>query len=391
MRRLWRFIAVLLLVSLCQPLITYVYPRESGIFAYFIVQTCFASDPDANSGSNVKPSGATTITQAKDSRWVIYDRGDKTDWLKVSPPRSENQHLIICFNFLQVEGEVVVEVYKDPSADFLEKRVIERVGIYEYIPQTIEDYYIKLYAVDQGSLAHYEFSYTLTSLPTSTSISTPMSTPVLTTTLTITPTPIPRPIPAITPIPTITPTPTPTEVPTATSTPAQSLTVTVASIPAITQTLSESDFEVIGDRYGVPFNLLRAIVIIESQEGRVPGSFEVSKIVDSTQLKFLRKIAQHTGRSISDFKGSSTGTMGYMQFMPATFYYYAQDGNGDGIKDPLNPYDSLATAAYFLAQEIAKKKGIQAALKSYNNSPASYEKILQLYWKLEADNKRTSR
>jgi membrane-bound lytic murein transglycosylase B len=164
-------------------------------------------------------------------------------------------------------------------------------------------------------------------------------------------------------------------------------TLTETPIPSASHALSKSEFQIIGEKYGVPPNLLRALSAVGSQNGRVPGDYEVRKVVDDEQLKFLGKIAEDTGRPISDFKGSSAGAMGYIQFMPTTFYYYAQDGNGDGIKDPLNSYDSVATAAYFLAQKIAKENSIEAALKSYSNNPTFYEKILKLYWKLESEEK----
>jgi hypothetical protein len=339
---------------------------------------------------------------------VIYDRGDKTDWLKVSPQSIEDKQLIIRFNFLRVDGTVIVEVYRDPAADFLEKRVIEKAGIYEYVAQTVEGYYVKIYAVDRGNLAQYEFSYELIPRTDSTSVNTPVPKAIPTITPSVTTSkiiPVPTVTPTITPsvttskstpvpttvTPTITPSPTPIVVLAATPTPAPPDTLTETPVPPSIDILLESDFQAIGDRYGVSSNLLRAIGIIESQDGRVPGSIEVRKVVDNKQLKILEKIARHTGRPISDFKGSATGTMGYMQFMPATFYYYAQDGNGDGVKDPLNPYDSVATAAYFLAQEIAKTQSVQAALKSYNSDPASYKEILKLYWKLESENKHTSK
>jgi membrane-bound lytic murein transglycosylase B len=79
--------------------------------------------------------------------------------------------------------------------------------------------------------------------------------------------------------------------------------------------------------------------------------------------------------------------MGYMQIMPSTFYTYAQDGDGDGIKDPLNPYDSLATAAYYLARTIAVKKSLRTAIKNYNNSSIYCERILNLSRKLELESK----
>ena len=154
--------------------------------------------------------------------------------------------------------------------------------------------------------------------------------------------------------------------------------------------LSDTDFQAFGRKYGVSPHLLQAISIVESQKGDLMGKFEVRKVVDGTQLSYLKKIAQQTGRSVSEFKGSYAGAMGYMQIMPATFYEYAQDGNGDGVRDPLNPYDSLATAAYYLARNIAKKENMRAALRRYNNSALYCEKVLALYQQLELESQVAS-
>jgi membrane-bound lytic murein transglycosylase B len=155
--------------------------------------------------------------------------------------------------------------------------------------------------------------------------------------------------------------------------------------------LSESDFQAFGNKYGVSPYLLLAISIIESQDGELLGRHEVRKVVDTVQLRFLHKIARHTGRKLGEFKGSRAGAMGYMQIMPSTFYIYGQDGNGDGIKDPLDPYDSLATAAYYLARNIAIKDNLRTALKNYNNSAAYYKKVLKLSRKLEVESKMAAR
>lgn len=157
------------------------------------------------------------------------------------------------------------------------------------------------------------------------------------------------------------------------------------------QALSNMDFQKIGSRYGVSPYLLLAISIVESQRGELLGKHNVQEVIGSTQLKFLKKIAQHTGRALSEFKGSSAGAMGYMQIIPSTFHQYAQDGDGDGIKDPLNPYDSLATAAYFVALNLALKESTYAALKSYNNSGAYCKKVMALSEKLEGEIQFASR
>lgn len=151
--------------------------------------------------------------------------------------------------------------------------------------------------------------------------------------------------------------------------------------------LTETDFQKIGSKYGVSAYLLLAISIIESQSGEITGTYEVQKVTNQTQLQFLKKIARHTGRAITEFKGSRAGAMGYMQIMPSTFHTYAQDGDGDGIKDPLNPYDSLATAAYFLARTISVKDNIRTALRSYNNSTVYCNKVLSLADSLKLESK----
>jgi membrane-bound lytic murein transglycosylase B len=147
--------------------------------------------------------------------------------------------------------------------------------------------------------------------------------------------------------------------------------------------ISEEDFQQIGTRYGVSPYLLKAIATVESRNGLLLGTYTISEVVNETQLKFLRKIARNTERSISEFKGSRAGAMGYMQIMPSTFYMYAQDGDGDGIRDPLNPYDSLATAAYFLARTMAIKNTLRATLRKYNNSDIYCDKVIALYREME--------
>ena len=149
--------------------------------------------------------------------------------------------------------------------------------------------------------------------------------------------------------------------------------------------ITEADFQRIGSMYGVSPYLLLAISIIESQGGTLLGTYNVKNVVDEKQLKYLQKIADRTDRDISEFKGSYAGAMGYMQIVPATFYMYAQDGNRDGVKDPLNHLDSLATAAYFLARTIAVKRSLRTAIKTYNNSNAYCNEVLKLSQDLELE------
>jgi cell wall-associated NlpC family hydrolase len=46
---------------------------------------------------------------------------------------------------------------------------------------------------------------------------------------------------------------------------------------------------------------------------------------------------------------SSSGAVGWMQFMPSTWETYGVDANGDGVKDPYNPEDAIFAAARYLS------------------------------------------
>ena len=76
--------------------------------------------------------------------------------------------------------------------------------------------------------------------------------------------------------------------------------------------------------------------------------------------------------------------MGYMQLIPSTFFLYGQDGDGDGIKDPLNQHDSLATAAYFLARRLAQTRSLKTTLMGYNKSIRYGKEVIVLYQRLQA-------
>lgn len=50
---------------------------------------------------------------------------------------------------------------------------------------------------------------------------------------------------------------------------------------------------------------------------------------------------------------SPAGAQGLAQFMPATWAGHGIDGDGDGVRDPFNPADAIASQASFLCQLLA--------------------------------------
>jgi hypothetical protein len=64
---------------------------------------------------------------------------------------------------------------------------------------------------------------------------------------------------------------------------------------------------------------------------------------------------------------------GPMQFLPATWTEYAQDGNNDGARNPQNFYDAALTTAVFLCRNggnLGRPAGLTAAILAYNHSDA---------------------
>ncbi|NMM83421.1 murein transglycosylase [Rhodococcus sp. SRB_17] len=71
--------------------------------------------------------------------------------------------------------------------------------------------------------------------------------------------------------------------------------------------------------------------------------------------------------------------VGPMQFIPSTWTQYAGDGNGDGIADPQNLFDSALTTGKYLCDGGLNMQDITQAAKAihrYNNSAAYVANVL---------------
>jgi hypothetical protein len=74
--------------------------------------------------------------------------------------------------------------------------------------------------------------------------------------------------------------------------------------------------------------------------------------------------------------------VGPMQFIPGTWRAYAAEGNGDGVADPHNIYDSAVAAGNYLcssaAGSIAEEANASRAVYAYNRSSAYNAQVLDL-------------
>lgn len=80
------------------------------------------------------------------------------------------------------------------------------------------------------------------------------------------------------------------------------------------------------------------------------------------------------GTNMNNTTGS--GAMGWMMFMPETWAAYGVDGNGDGTKDPYNPWDAIFAAARYLRASGAPGNWHDAVF-AYNHAEWYVERVFE--------------
>lgn len=100
------------------------------------------------------------------------------------------------------------------------------------------------------------------------------------------------------------------------------------------------------------------------------------------ELRALIAFARAQGVNPLSVPGSIYGAVGICQFMPSNLIPYGADGNGDGVVDPFNVADAVASLSNYLARH-GWKKGLDraqrhAVLKKYNRLDIYANTILTL-------------
>ena len=117
-------------------------------------------------------------------------------------------------------------------------------------------------------------------------------------------------------------------------------------------------------QYGVPPEIIVAIIGVETRYGAGKGSFKVIDALSSLafdypprapffrkELRTFLQLAKEQGLNPVETYGSYAGAMGYPQFMPSSWRNLAVDFDADGKIDLLNnPIDAIGSVAnYFKA------------------------------------------
>jgi membrane-bound lytic murein transglycosylase B len=122
-------------------------------------------------------------------------------------------------------------------------------------------------------------------------------------------------------------------------------------------------------QYGVPAEIIVAIIGVETNYGRNMGSWKVIDALTTLafdyppRAPFFRSelvnyfiLTREQKHNPLEFKGSYAGAMGFGQFMPSSYRNFAVDFSGDGFTDIWNnPTDAIGSVANYF-----KKHGWQS-------------------------------
>jgi membrane-bound lytic murein transglycosylase B len=116
------------------------------------------------------------------------------------------------------------------------------------------------------------------------------------------------------------------------------------------------------ERFGVPPEIIVAIIGVETVYGRHTGNFETMSTLATLAFDYPRRaelfrgelealflMAREQRRDPASYYGSYAGALGYPQFLPSSLRAYAVDFDGNGEIDfESDPYDAIGSVANYL-------------------------------------------
>ena len=156
--------------------------------------------------------------------------------------------------------------------------------------------------------------------------------------------------------------------------------------------------EKVGKEYGVPPEIIVAIIGVETGYGRIAGKYRVLDALSTLAFNYPPRAKFFRGElkqlfllkdkqlayPIDELKGSYAGAMGWGQFMPTSIEKWAKDEDGDGRIDLWNslPDITASVANYFAEHEWQKGEPVtvraQPASDARPIEPANSEPVYPL-------------
>ena len=151
------------------------------------------------------------------------------------------------------------------------------------------------------------------------------------------------------------------------------------------------------DTYGVPAEYIVGIIGIESAYGVNFGKHRVIDVLTTKSMYDNRRASFYTyelekfllltrdsGLDPTELMGSTSGALGYGQFMPSSYIRFAVDFNHDGATDLWNAEDAIGSIANYFARNgwsrsigqvavRAKYRGQRFRGKRYNKLETGYK------------------
>jgi membrane-bound lytic murein transglycosylase B len=146
--------------------------------------------------------------------------------------------------------------------------------------------------------------------------------------------------------------------------------------------------------YGVPLEIIAAIIGVETYYGRITGSYTVfdslttlgfdypprSKFFKSELKQFLL-LSNEEHIDVEDMTGSYAGAMGMPQFISSSYRRYAVDFDGDGKRDLWNSIPDVigSVANYFSEHGWKRGQGVVYPVKVTDTSIVREKNALKPY------------
>ena len=127
---------------------------------------------------------------------------------------------------------------------------------------------------------------------------------------------------------------------------------------------NEATLNTASEKYGVPQEIIVAIIGVETRYGRHAGKYRVLDSLATLGFDYPRRakffrgqleqfllLAREQDLDPEVLVGSYAGAMGYGQFIPSSYRHYAVDFDGDGVADIWNnPVDAIGSVANYFAE-----------------------------------------
>jgi len=127
---------------------------------------------------------------------------------------------------------------------------------------------------------------------------------------------------------------------------------------------NQAQLERASEKYGVPVEILVAVIGVETKYGRITGGFKVINSLSTlafdypkrsrfftSELKHYFLLAREQSLDPHTLTGSYAGAMGIPQFMPSSYRAYAVDFDEDGLTDIWeNPTDAIGSVGNYFKE-----------------------------------------